>query len=83
MRASSILLALVAAVSARKCKDITVPVSLTAKNAVFDLKTPTTQIEVTNLFLNLVQQGRNYAEVIQKGVSTASLILKCFIAEVC
>ncbi|KAK7427216.1 hypothetical protein QQZ08_006329 [Neonectria magnoliae] len=65
-------LSLLAACSARKCKDITVPVSLTAENAVFDVEVPLTKIEVTNLFINLAQQGRNYPDLIQTGTKEVS-----------
>ncbi|CAM1505140.1 Fc.00g107770.m01.CDS01 [Cosmosporella sp. VM-42] len=72
MLTSSIFFALIAAASARRCKDITVPVSLTATNAVFDLKAPTTKIEVSNLFLNIARQGSNYPASIQKGTARIS-----------
>ncbi|KPM38210.1 hypothetical protein AK830_g8370 [Neonectria ditissima] len=65
-------LSLLAACSARKCKDIAVPVSLTAQNAVFDLEVPLTKIEVTNFALNLAQQGRSYPSLIQKGFKNVS-----------
>jgi hypothetical protein len=63
------LFSLYAAVSARKCTDITVPVSLKAENAVFDLDQPLTKVDVTDFILNLSRQGDNFVKAIQKGVS--------------
>lgn len=62
------LLSLLAVGSARKCKDIMVPVSLSAENAVFDIEAPVSKIDVTSLFLNMAQQGRDYATLKQTGV---------------
>ncbi|KAF7551174.1 hypothetical protein G7Z17_g5191 [Cylindrodendrum hubeiense] len=66
------LLSLLTVGSARKCKDIMVPVSLTAENAVFDIKAPITKIEVTSLFLNMAQQGRDYSSLMQTGTKEIS-----------
>ncbi|KAH7170033.1 Alpha/Beta hydrolase protein [Dactylonectria macrodidyma] len=66
------LLGFLALGSARKCKDIMVPVSLTAENAVFNIEPPMTKIGVTSLFLNMAQQGRDYSSVIQTGTKTVS-----------
>lgn len=71
MLQSKILLALAAAggVSARKCRDIKVPISITSQNAVLDLQPLTTEIEVTNFYLELAKQGGNYFDKLFKGVS--------------
>lgn len=68
---SSLILALGAAtaVAARRCRDITVPVSLASRNAVLDLEPLTTEVEVTNFYLNLARQGSNYGAQITTGVS--------------
>ena len=64
------LFALITAASARKCTNITVPVSLTSQNAVFTIEAPLTGIDVTSLAINLARQGApSYPEQVQKGVS--------------
>ncbi|KAJ4320398.1 hypothetical protein N0V84_005892 [Fusarium piperis] len=60
---------LFAAASARKCTDITVPVSLKAENAVFDLDKPLTKVDVTDFILNLSRQGDNFVQGINKGTT--------------
>ncbi|KAM0224794.1 hypothetical protein ACHAQD_001589 [Fusarium lateritium] len=62
------LFALVAAASARKCTNITVPVSLTSENAVFDLKTPLTKIDVASFSVNLARQDPPFPMQVQKGL---------------
>ncbi|KAJ4268962.1 hypothetical protein NW762_003033 [Fusarium torreyae] len=70
---SLVLSTLIAAASARKCTNITVPVSLTSENAVFNLETPLTKIEVTNFALNLARQGSPaYPMQIQEGMTNIS-----------
>lgn len=66
---SGVFLALAATATAKKCSNIMVPVSLTAENAVFDIETPTTKVDVTNFLLELTRNGENYASTIQSGVS--------------
>ncbi|KAF7559040.1 hypothetical protein G7046_g5099 [Stylonectria norvegica] len=69
MLTSTVLFALIAAVSARQCHDVIIPVSLTAQNLVLDIQAPLTKIDVSNLILNLAQQGRIYTEVVAKGMA--------------
>lgn len=64
------LLTLAAAASARKCTNITVPVSLASENAVFDFETPLTKIDVTSFAVNLARQDPPFVKQVQKGVST-------------
>ncbi|KAI2779036.1 alpha/beta-hydrolase [Daldinia loculata] len=62
---SSLLLAsLAAVVSARNCKNLKIPLSLSSQNMDFTLKAPTNDIEVTNFVLNSGQAGVNYADEI-------------------
>ncbi|KAF3062060.1 hypothetical protein GL218_04232 [Daldinia childiae] len=62
---SSLLVAsLAAVVSARNCKNLTIPLSLSAQNMAFTLKPPTNDIEVTNFVLNSGRAGINYADEI-------------------
>ena len=64
------LFSLLAAASARKCTNITVPVSLTSENTEFGIETPLSKIDVTNFIINLARQGGEpYPLTIAKGVS--------------
>lgn len=67
-RRAAILLGLVAAVSARKCHDLTIEVDLSARNGVFNLEAPASNIDVTNFMLNLSRQGANYTDTLLSGV---------------
>ncbi len=72
MRSLSLVAALASIVTvttARKCQNITVPVTISARNAVFSLKAPATDIEATNFVLGSVQQGKNYTNSLLTGVS--------------
>lgn len=62
---------LIGLAAAKKCQNITVPVTVDSRNAVFDREalTPHTNIDVTNFVLNLSQQGHNYTADQLKGVS--------------
>ncbi|WJG34912.1 Alpha/Beta hydrolase protein [Fusarium oxysporum Fo47] len=67
------LFTLITVASARKCTNITVPVSLTSQNAVFTIEAPLTGIDVTTLAVNLARQGAPpYPEQVQKGFTTVS-----------
>ncbi|EMC96311.1 hypothetical protein BAUCODRAFT_470284 [Baudoinia panamericana UAMH 10762] len=57
---------------ARQCANFTVPVQLSARNGVFNQTTPVTNIDVTNFFLNLTQQGGNYSAATLTGYRTVS-----------
>ncbi|KAG9257178.1 uncharacterized protein F5Z01DRAFT_456893 [Emericellopsis atlantica] len=72
---STTLLAVVSTATlalARKCHDIKVPVSISAENMVFDLEPPTTEIDVTNFYLNLAQQGANFPGALTTGTAKVS-----------
>ena len=58
---------------ARQCQNISVPVTISAVNAQFNIKTPATNIEVTDLVLNLTQLGKNFPGSITTGVSRTTL----------
>ncbi|QIW98327.1 hypothetical protein AMS68_003845 [Peltaster fructicola] len=59
---------------AKKCQNITVPVTVSARQGVFDVDalTPHNNIDVTNFILNLSQQGKNYTANVLKGYNTTS-----------
>jgi hypothetical protein len=54
---------------AAHCQDIIVPVTISARNGVFDITVPSTNIETTDFILNLNQQGQNFSEVLLTDVS--------------
>lgn len=58
--------------NAKQCQNITVPVTIEARNGVFDLAklTPQNDIDVTNFILNLAQQGKNFTQTSLKGYAT-------------
>ncbi|KAI1386512.1 Alpha/Beta hydrolase protein [Hypoxylon trugodes] len=61
----TILIAGFAAVaSARNCKNLTIPLTISSVNTKFTLKAPSTNIDVTNFVLDLVQAGANYTNEI-------------------
>jgi hypothetical protein len=69
MYKANLLLALSAIASARQCRNITVPVTISSRNGVFDLQPPSTDIEVTNLFLETAWPGNNATAKLLKDVS--------------
>ncbi|KAI1802849.1 alpha/beta-hydrolase [Daldinia bambusicola] len=62
---SALLLTSLAAVaSARNCKNLTIPLLLSAQNSDFDYKAPSSDIEVTNYVLNSGRTGVVFADEI-------------------
>ncbi len=47
--------------AARQCENITVSVSVSGRNAVYNVPVPETDIDVTDFIVNLAQQGANYS----------------------
>jgi hypothetical protein len=58
----------VSGAAARTCSNITVPVTISARNAVFDLPPPNSDIDMINFFLNYARQGHNYTNEVLTGV---------------
>lgn len=56
-------------VIAISCQNITVPVSVSARNGVYNLSAPRNDIEVTNFALEATRPGVNYTESVLQGVS--------------
>ncbi|KAK2013749.1 alpha/beta-hydrolase [Colletotrichum eremochloae] len=52
-------LAFVALAAARVCQNLTVEVSITARNGIFNISAPKTNIDVTNFLIKDAQQGTN------------------------
>lgn len=63
--------------SARKCQNMTVEVPVDARNAVFNLTAPASNIEVTDFILNLAQQGHNFSSTVLTGVSGPTMSNVC------
>lgn len=75
MGAFSAVAALVVAAglaSARYCQNITIPVTISARNAVFNIAAPQTNIAVTDFILQLSQQSSNYSDAVLTGYATVS-----------
>lgn len=66
------LAGIVAVASARKCQNVTVPVTISSRNPVFNLTAPGTNIEMTNFFLDWTRNGHNYSNEVLTGVSPPS-----------
>lgn len=68
---ATIAATLLSAAAAKTCTNITVPVTISARNGQFDKAalTPSTNIDVTDFILNLSQQGVNYTAKVLEGVS--------------
>ena len=54
--------------SARKCQNITVPVTLSARQGIFNISAPASDIDVTNFILDDTRQGTNYTKEVLSGV---------------
>jgi hypothetical protein len=52
--------------------NMTVPVSISARQAVFDITIPQTNLEVTDFVLNITQQGRNFTNLTLTGYQTTA-----------
>lgn len=60
------------AASAQVCQNLTVPVTISARNGVFNVSVTETNIDVTNFILNGVQQGHNASAEALEGYATIS-----------
>ena len=68
----TVLAVLAASSSAKQCINATVPVTLSAQQAVFNLAVPQTNLEATGFILNMTQQGRNFTDVVLTGYNTTT-----------
>ena len=66
------LAVLAASASAKQCINATVPVNLSARQAVFNLAVPQTNLEATDFILNMTQQGRNFTDIVLTGYNTTT-----------
>jgi pimeloyl-ACP methyl ester carboxylesterase len=66
------LAALATVTSARKCQNLTVEVPIAARNGVFNVSTPVTNIDVTNFILDATQLSKNYSADTLQGYKTVA-----------
>jgi pimeloyl-ACP methyl ester carboxylesterase len=69
---AALVVAAAGAASARRCQNITIPVTISARNAVFNVAVPQTNIAVTEFMINLSQQDSNYSAALLTGYATVS-----------
>ncbi|KAG5981195.1 hypothetical protein E4U55_003203 [Claviceps digitariae] len=70
---SLVLFSAFAALStAMKCWNMTIPISISARNGVFDLKPPTAEFDLTALFLDISRPGNNATARYLKDYATVS-----------
>ncbi|ESZ94963.1 hypothetical protein SBOR_4646 [Sclerotinia borealis F-4128] len=62
----------VAAATAKTCINATVPVTISARQAVFNIEIPTTNVSTPDFFLNVTQQGRNFTDIALSGYQTTA-----------
>ena len=60
-----------ATAAARRCQNLTIPISIKAENQQFDLMPPKSDIEVTNFILDLARPMNNLADDLFTGVSSS------------
>lgn len=58
--------------TAKTCTNATVPVTISARQAVFDIEVPTTNLTTPDFFLNVTQQGRNFTDIALSGYQTTT-----------
>ncbi|TDZ67917.1 hypothetical protein CTRI78_v002495 [Colletotrichum trifolii] len=61
IKSSAVQIAFASLAAARICQNLTVEVDITARNGVFNVSAPDTNVDVTNIMLGLAQQGNNYS----------------------
>jgi hypothetical protein len=68
----SILAIFAASAVAKRCINMTVPVDISARTAVFNLDVPQTNLEATDFIRNQTQQGRNFTNTVLMGYNTTT-----------
>ncbi|KAK5078699.1 hypothetical protein LTR64_002887 [Lithohypha guttulata] len=64
--------ALTSVAAAARCQNLTIPISVSARNGVFNQTNPTNAIEATNFALRMSRQGHNYTQESLTGYNTVS-----------
>jgi len=67
-----VMAALVGSAVAKTCVNLTVPIEISARTAVFDIEVPQTNLDPTTFIQNLTQHGRNFTETVLSGYATTS-----------
>ncbi len=57
---------------AKQCTNMTVAVEISARNAIFNIDIPQTNLDATNFIQNLTRQGQNFSEDALSGYATTS-----------
>ena len=58
--------------AAKTCINMTVPVTISARTAVFNIAVPQTNLDATTFNQNQTQQGRNFTETALSGYATTA-----------
>ena len=61
-----------AAVAAKDCKNITIPVTVSARQGIFNIDLPQTSLDATTFIQNVTRQGRNFSDTVVTGYQTVS-----------
>lgn len=73
------ILSLTAGLSvARRCQNITIPISISSRNGIFSLATPANDVDVTDFVLNNFRAGVNYTDDVLQGVSKLYSYYVCY-----
>lgn len=78
MYGTTVVALLAGLASAKKCMNISIPITASARNGVFNIPAPTTNIDVNNFILDNTQQGKNYTAEILQGVRSPFDNFSCF-----
>ncbi|ETS84808.1 hypothetical protein PFICI_02833 [Pestalotiopsis fici W106-1] len=69
---TALLAGFVTTTAARQCQNLTIPIVASARNGVFDLAAPKTNIDVVNFVLDATQPGHNITAELLTGYATVS-----------
>lgn len=58
--------------AAKKCMNASVPVTISARQGIFNIDVPQTSLDAITLIQNITQQGRNFTDVALSGYQTVS-----------
>lgn len=56
--------------TAKICINVTVPVTISAQNGIYNIAIPQTNLEAIDFARNLTQQGRNFSDTVFTGFKT-------------
>jgi hypothetical protein len=75
LRPAVLVASLASLASARVCQDALIHVSISARNANFNLSPLVTAIDTSNWALESAKQGANYTDAVLDGVSTTKITI--------